>query len=124
MERFARDGSSQGAGRMPERPLRILELRTVRGTGGGPEKTILLGSARTDPSRYAITVCYIRDERDPVYHIDRRAENLPVDYVEVRERNSFDPRNCRVFRSAQQRQQTCVRLRNSSILKAHAVASS
>lgn len=75
---------------MPE-PLRILELRTVRGTGGGPEKTILLGTARTDPSRYAITVCYIRDERDDVFHIDRRAQELNVDYVEVRERNSFDP---------------------------------
>ncbi len=75
---------------MPDEPIRILELRTVRGTGGGPEKTILLGTARTDPRRYAITVCYIRDERDPVFHIDRRAGDLPVDYVEVRERNSFD----------------------------------
>jgi glycosyltransferase involved in cell wall biosynthesis len=75
---------------LPE-PLRILELRTVRGTGGGPEKTILLGTARTDPSRYAITVCYIRDARDDVFHIDQRAGGLPVDYVEVREENSFDP---------------------------------
>jgi glycosyltransferase involved in cell wall biosynthesis len=75
---------------LPDSPLRILELRTVRGTGGGPEKTILLGTARTDASRYAITVCYIRDERDPVFQIDRRAGDLPVDYVEVRERTSFD----------------------------------
>ena len=75
---------------MPERPIRILELRTVRGTGGGPEKTILLGTARTDPARYAITVCYIRDERDPVFHVDERAQRLPLNYVEVRERHSFD----------------------------------
>ena len=66
---------------MPDRPIRILELRTVFGTGGGPEKTILLGTARTDPARYAITVCYIRDERDSVYHVDERAQDLPVDYV-------------------------------------------
>lgn len=78
--------------RLLERPIRILELRTVRGTGGGPEKTILLGSARTDPSRYAITVCYVRDERDDVFHIDQRAGDLPVDYVEVRERHSLDRR--------------------------------
>jgi glycosyltransferase involved in cell wall biosynthesis len=77
---------------LPERAIRVLELRTVRGTGGGPEKTILLGTARTDPARYAITVCYIRDERDPIFHVDERAQALPVDYVEVRERNSFDPR--------------------------------
>jgi glycosyltransferase involved in cell wall biosynthesis len=73
------------------RPLRILELRTVRGTGGGPEKTILLGTARTDPSRYAISVCYIRDRRDQQFHIDSRAIELPIDYVEVIERHSFDP---------------------------------
>ena len=26
-------------------PVRVLELRSVRGTGGGPEKTILMGAA-------------------------------------------------------------------------------
>lgn len=75
---------------MPDRPIRVLELRTVFGTGGGPEKTILLGTARTDPARYAITVCYIRDERDSVFHVDQRAQELPLDYVEIRERHSFD----------------------------------
>jgi glycosyltransferase involved in cell wall biosynthesis len=69
---------------------RILELRSVRGTGGGPEKTILLGSARTDAARYAITVCYIRDDRDEVFGIDARAASLALDYVEVREKHSFD----------------------------------
>ena len=49
---------------MSREPLRILELRTVKGTGGGPEKTILLGTARTDAAHYAITVCYVRDERN------------------------------------------------------------
>ena len=73
-------------------PLKILELRSVFGTGGGPEKTILLGTARSDPSRYLVTICYIRDERDPVFHIDRRAQNLSVDYAEVVERHSFDLR--------------------------------
>src|SRR6188472_4414588 len=71
-------------------PIRVLELRSVRGTGGGPEKTILLGAARSDRSRYAVTVCYIRDLRDDVFHIDGRATELGVDYVEVRERHSFD----------------------------------
>ena len=33
-------------------PIRILELRSVRGTGGGPEKTILQGTRLTDPQRY------------------------------------------------------------------------
>jgi glycosyltransferase involved in cell wall biosynthesis len=75
----------------PTCPLRILELRSVWGTGGGPEKTILLGAAQADRSRYEVTVSYIRDERDPVYGIDQRAGALPVDYVELREKHSLDP---------------------------------
>jgi glycosyltransferase involved in cell wall biosynthesis len=72
-------------------PVRVLELRSVWGTGGGPEKTILLGAARSDPSRYAVTVCYIRDERDEVYGVASRLDGLAVDYAEVREKHSFDP---------------------------------
>jgi glycosyltransferase involved in cell wall biosynthesis len=71
--------------------VRILELRSVFGTGGGPEKTILIGTARTDPARYRITVCYLRDRRDPVFSVDHRASELGVDYVEVVEKHSFDP---------------------------------
>lgn len=73
------------------RPIRVLELRSVRGTGGGPEKTILMGAARANPERFAVTVCYIRDARDEVFGIDAKAGALPIDYVEVRERHSLDP---------------------------------
>jgi glycosyltransferase involved in cell wall biosynthesis len=72
-------------------PVRVLELRSVRGTGGGPEKTILLGAAMADPARAQITVCYLRDERDPIFGIDDRAASAGVDYVEIPERHSFDP---------------------------------
>jgi glycosyltransferase involved in cell wall biosynthesis len=73
------------------RRIHILELRSVRGTGGGPEKTILYGAARTDTARFAVTVCYIRDNRDTVFTLDALASQLGVDYVEVKERHSFDP---------------------------------
>lgn len=73
-------------------PVRILELRSVRGTGGGPEKTILLGASRSDRSRYDVTVCYVRDARDTVFGIDARAAQLGIEYVELTERHSFDPR--------------------------------
>jgi glycosyltransferase involved in cell wall biosynthesis len=72
--------------------VRVLELRSVRGTGGGPEKTILFGAARTDTRRFAVTVCYLRDVRDTIFKIDAVAGGLPVDYMEVLERHSFDPR--------------------------------
>jgi glycosyltransferase involved in cell wall biosynthesis len=71
--------------------VRILELRSVRGTGGGPEKTILMGAALSDPERFAITVCYIRDARDGIFAIGESPEAARLDYVEVRERHSMDP---------------------------------
>src|SRR4051812_35566812 len=76
---------------MINRPVRILELRSVRGTGGGPEKTILLGAARAD-RRFPVTVCYIRDNRDAAFGITGRAAGLGIDYVEIVEGGSFDPR--------------------------------
>jgi glycosyltransferase involved in cell wall biosynthesis len=72
-------------------PIRILELRSVRGTGGGPEKTIMLGAAQSLPGEFEVTVCYIRDRRDAQYRLDERATALGIDYVEVLERHSLDP---------------------------------
>lgn len=74
------------------RPIHVLELRSVRGTGGGPEKTIMLGAAQSNPAMVRVTVCYIRDERDAVFRLDQRATDLGIDYVEVLERHSFDHR--------------------------------
>src|SRR5262245_61717133 len=73
------------------RPVRVLELSSVRGTGGGPEKTILLSAAMADPRTTQVTVCYVRDRRDDVFAIDERAARSGVDYVELLERHSFDP---------------------------------
>jgi glycosyltransferase involved in cell wall biosynthesis len=72
------------------RPIRILELRSVAGTGGGPEKTILLGAARSDPERYKVTVAYLHPPDDPLFTVGERARALGVDYVDVMERGAFD----------------------------------
>jgi len=70
--------------------ISVLELRSVRGTGGGPEKTILAGAEQHDRERVVVTVCYLRDLRDDVFAVDERARQLGIDYIEVRERHSFD----------------------------------
>lgn len=80
------------SGKASVQPVRVLELRSVRGTGGGPEKTILAGAALSDPDRTQVVVCYLRDARDAVFQIDARASEAKVDYVEILERNSFDVR--------------------------------
>jgi glycosyltransferase involved in cell wall biosynthesis len=50
-----------------------------------------MGAAMADPRHAHVTVCYIRDRRDGIFAIDTRARDARVDYVEVRERHSFDP---------------------------------
>jgi glycosyltransferase involved in cell wall biosynthesis len=62
----------------------------VAGTGGGPDKTILLGAAQADRDRVAVTVTYVRDARDRVFALDAAARRAGVEYVEVNERHSFD----------------------------------
>jgi len=73
-------------------PIRVLELRSVRGTGGGPEKTILHGAARRNADRFDVTLCYLRHEHDDAFGVDARARTLGLDYVEIRERHAFDRR--------------------------------
>jgi glycosyltransferase involved in cell wall biosynthesis len=94
------------------RQIRVLELRSVRGTGGGPEKTIMLGAAGTDPSRFSVTVCYIRDRRDDIFTLDQRAKHLGIDYVEILESHSFDPSIIRPLRQL-------VRSRRIEIVHSH-----
>lgn len=76
---------------MNTRPIRILELRSVVGAGGGPEKTILNGAHLADPARFAVTVCYLRAAGDAKFDIASRAAALRLDYVEIQEESSFDP---------------------------------
>jgi glycosyltransferase involved in cell wall biosynthesis len=73
-------------------PIRVLELRSVVGRGGGPDKTIFAGASRADRQRFAITVCYIRAESDSAVDLAERQRQTDIDCVEIVERVSFDPR--------------------------------
>lgn len=92
-------------------PIRVLELRSVRGVGGGPEKTILLGAVRASAGVH-VTVCYLRDARDRDFAQHERAVGAGVAYVEVIERHSFDPRIIAAVRRI-------VRERSIDIVHAH-----
>jgi glycosyltransferase involved in cell wall biosynthesis len=83
----------------------------VRGTGGGPEKTILHGAALAAPDIHVI-VCYIRDRRDKVFSLGERAAALGVRYLEVEEKHSFD-------RGAWNALQDVIRTNHIDIVHAH-----
>jgi glycosyltransferase involved in cell wall biosynthesis len=78
--------------------IHVLELRSVFGTGGGPEKTILYGAVKHDRARFHVRVCYLRGDDDQAFQMRSRAEALGVEYVEVSERYSVDPRIWRQLR--------------------------
>ena len=93
-------------------PIRVLELRSVVGEGGGPEKTILRGAKLADPRRLAITVCYLRAAGDGNAVIRERAERLGLDYVEVVERGPLDYRAVLALRAL-------IRARAIDVVHAH-----
>lgn len=74
--------------------LQILELRCVKGSGGGPEKTIFLSAQKMDPARFKTHILYIREEDDPQFNMMRRQyfekKSPSVVYREVFEKHRFD----------------------------------
>ena len=71
-------------------PLRVLELRAVRGQGGGPDKTIFLGAVQADPRRLAITLCVLRRPHPEPFWMAPRAQAAGLDYVELVERSALE----------------------------------
>ncbi len=77
--------------------IRVLELRSAEGAGGGPEKTILYG-ASTHSDRYQVTVCYIRFSELPLTAIAECARQLGVRYIELQQKGRLDLRLWRDLR--------------------------
>jgi glycosyltransferase involved in cell wall biosynthesis len=79
------------------RPIRVLELRSVAGTGGGPDKTLVASADIRDPD-VDLTLCYLCNEGDDLFQIGALAKQKGLDYVEVRERGPIDLRAWRAIR--------------------------
>ena len=76
-----RDPYGQDHPRPPDRAaIRVLHVRTVRGNGGGPEKTILLGARYLPPLGVRSEALYLLDANTPSHALlDRlKASGMPV----------------------------------------------
>lgn len=89
-------------GRLPEyqmranRKINVLEVRSCRGGGGGPEKTILFSALEADHEKFTVTIVYLRSEDDSEFDLDTRAANLGIqDFYTISERRKFDIRAIR-----------------------------
>ncbi len=70
--------------------LRVMHLRTVVGTGGGPEKTIL--SSPQHLKECEVELVYIHPKNDPNFNLTERAAERGAKLVDIPESGGFDPR--------------------------------
>jgi glycosyltransferase involved in cell wall biosynthesis len=69
----------------------VLELRSCRGVGGGPEKTILFSAKELDRRDFNVSIAYLKSVNDPDFDLHERARKLGVeDFMTVEERFKFD----------------------------------
>lgn len=74
----------------------ILEVRTVTGTGGGPEKTILLGTRWLKARGWPIHIVYLHPPADTAFEvICNRARELDVPLIDFEDRGPLDFRTIR-----------------------------
>lgn len=70
--------------------INILELRVVKGSGGGPEKTILLSAERIDKEKFSTVIVYIGEKGDKSFGVTQKAMGREIEYIELWERWKFD----------------------------------
>jgi len=71
--------------------INVLDVRSCRGGGGGPEKTILFSALETDREQFDMSVAYLKSKDDPEFDLHVRARNLGVEsFYTIDERFKFD----------------------------------
>ncbi|MAE67502.1 MAG: glycosyl transferase family 1 [Phycisphaeraceae bacterium] len=73
-------------------PVSVLHARVVRGSGGGPDKTILRSMRHASTTGYAMGAAYMRHDRDADFDAIRsQAQRWRCPLFEVRDRGPLDP---------------------------------
>jgi glycosyltransferase involved in cell wall biosynthesis len=78
---------------MTTKKINVLHLRSCRGTGGGPEKTILFSAREADRESFRLHIAYLKSRNDPEFDLAERARKLGIeDFVAIEEDHKFDVR--------------------------------
>jgi glycosyltransferase involved in cell wall biosynthesis len=71
--------------------INVLDVRSCRGGGGGPEKTILFSALETDREQFDMHIAYLKSKDDPEFDLHERARKLGVEsFHAIDERFKFD----------------------------------
>src|SRR5262245_50946240 len=74
-----------------ERRFNVLHLRRCRGTGGGPEKTILFSAREANPEEFRLHIAYLKSRGDHDFDLEERARKLGIeDFTTIEESYKFD----------------------------------
>jgi glycosyltransferase involved in cell wall biosynthesis len=78
---------------MTRKKINVLHLRSSRGSGGGPEKTILFSAREADPEYFRLHIAYLKSRNDPEFDLAERARKLGIEnFVAIDEDYKFDLR--------------------------------
>jgi glycosyltransferase involved in cell wall biosynthesis len=81
------------------KPITILHTRTVTGSGGGPDKTILRSAAMLDPTQYRAVAAYLHPAGDTgIDALRGTAARFGMDMHTIPERGPIDWRSVRMLR--------------------------
>jgi glycosyltransferase involved in cell wall biosynthesis len=81
------------------KPITILHTRTVTGSGGGPDKTILRSATNLDSSQYKLIAAYLHPAGDTgIESLRGTAARFGMDMHAIPERGAFDWRSVRLLR--------------------------
>lgn len=71
--------------------INVLHLRSCRGGGGGPEKTILFSAKEIDADAFSLHIAYLKSRDDAEFDLDQRARKLGIDnFVTIEEESKVD----------------------------------
>jgi glycosyltransferase involved in cell wall biosynthesis len=74
-----------------QKKINVLDVRSCRGGGGGPEKTILFSALETDHEHFNMSVAYLKSKDDPEFDLHERAQKLGVkSFFTIDETSKFD----------------------------------
>lgn len=78
------------------RRIKVLHLRSSRGGGGGPEKTILFSAKEVDRQLVEMHIAYLKSRHDPQFDLGQRAQKMGIDtFYTIDEDRKFDIRAMR-----------------------------
>jgi glycosyltransferase involved in cell wall biosynthesis len=80
----------------PSPKINVMHLRSSRGKGGGPEKTILFSAKEIDATKFNLHIVYLKSPTDKEFDITERAQQLQVEnFIAIDDRRPFDFRALR-----------------------------